>query len=207
MKKEVKKSKHKVILISFLALVLCLLIGLGIYFLFPKETEELGEQKQYYVPNYEEDIFQNKAYMSFQRDLLYGAMGVEQLFNFEKDYESADHECQFFLDYFHTVIAGDYEKLPEFYVEEYFEKEPKFTMQMIYDPYVLFHSTSIEKIDDADVTLLNYHVEYKIFKNNGTFREGVSSNTAIPQIYQIYKTENGSYKIYRILDVKPENDS
>ncbi len=206
MKKEVSKQKNNLILILVLAVLFCLLVASVVYMILP-EDNGTSDKKHYYVPNYEEDIFQNKAYMSFDRDLLYGALGVEQRFNYEKDYEIADRECKFFLDYFHTVISGNYEKLPEFYVSDYFDEEVKFTMQMIYEPRVSYHSVSTDKIDGKEVTLLNFHVEYRIFKNNETFRPGVPSNTSVPQIYQLLKMDDGNYKIYRILDVKTENDS
>ena len=204
--KTLLKQNKKATLFISAAFVLCLVLVLVLCFVFQKEPESFTG-KQYYVPNYEEDIFQNKAYLSYQRDLSYSVSGVEQLFNFEEDYESADNECKFFLSYFQTVINGDYEKLPDFYVEDYFEDPVKFTMQMIYEPRVVYHSVSGETIDGKEVTLINYHVEYKIFKNNETFRSDIPSNTAIPQIYQLIKNDDGSYQIYRILDVKPENEN
>jgi hypothetical protein len=78
-------------------------------------------------------------------------------------------------------------------------------MQMTYEPYVMYHSVSTEEIDGQEVELFNFHVRYKIFRNNGTFREGVGSNVAIPQIYQLVKLQDGSLRIYRILDVKNES--
>ena len=97
-----------------------------------------------------------------------------------------------------------YEKIPEFYVDGYFKDPPKFTMQMIYEPYVLFHSASEEEVDGENSMVYNFEVRYKIFKNNGTFRTEVPSNSAIPQIYQLIKVD-GRFKIASILDVEYEN--
>ena len=208
MKKDAVKKRTLIWLFAGLLVLLAALILLGV-FLYPhkKKPEEEPQEIRYHLANYEENIFLNKAYMSFQRDLTFSSSGVEQIFSYEEDYETASKECKFFLDYFHTVINGDYDSLPDYYVEGYFSQKPKFTMQMIYEPYVIFHSVSTEKIDGVEQTLYNFSVQYRIFRNNGTFRQGVSSNTAVPQIYQLIKTSDGSYRIYRILEVRIEEDS
>ena len=202
MKKDFYKNKIFVIcLITFLALIL---LVIGIFFLLPKK-ETQPNSGEYYPVDYEENIFLNQAYMEFQRDMMYSYGGVSQLFNYEKDFETAEDECRFFLQYFHTVINGQYESYKDFFVENYFEEDPKFTMQMIYDPTVQFHSVSTDKVNDEEVSLYNFQVCYRIFKNNKTFREDVDSNVAVPQIYQLIKSENGEYRIFRILSIEVED--
>lgn len=203
MKKDVKLKKTSLVLIAIVLASILLATAL-FFFLRPKKTK--GEEQLFFYPeNFEEDIYQNTAYMSFFRDLTFSYVGVEQIFQ-KEDYESASRECQFFMDFFQTVISGDFESYPDFFVDGYFKEKPKFTMQMIYEPYVLYHSVSQEEIDGEKVDLYNYHVQYKIFKNNGGFRQNVGSNVAVPQIYQLMKNDAGEYKIYRILDVEFENE-
>ncbi len=205
MKKDVSK-KSKIILVAIVFSLLLIVVGAFLvlnFFLSGENDKENGQNIQYYLADYEEDIFQNKAYMEFQRDLSYSYAGVEQFFS-NDDFEDASTECKFFLSYFDAVTKGDYEKYPAFFVDGYFEKNPMFTMQMIYEPFVKYHSASTETIDEKEVVLLNFQVRYKIFKNNGTFRSGVPSNSAIPQIYQLIKSDDGSYKIFRILDIEEE---
>lgn len=202
MKKDCKKSK--IFIISAVSLLAAALLAVGIFFLLPKE--KAGDSNgEYYPVDYDENIFLNAAYMEFQRDLLYSVGGIEQLFSYEKDLEAADAECQFFLKYFHTVINGDYDSYKDFFVDGYFEEDPKFTMQMIYDPYVRYHSTSTDEIDGEEVSLINFQVRYRIFKNNKSFRADVDSNVAVPQVYQLIKNEDGSYRIFRILNIEVEN--
>lgn len=202
MKKE--RKKNKLLIISAVSLLAVAVFVIGILLLLPKDQAS-GSNGEYYPANYDENIFLNPAYMGFQRDLLYGIGGVEQLFSYEKDLESADPECKFFLNYFHTVIHGEYENYTSFFVDGYFEEEPKFTMQMIYDPYVRYHSTSTDEIDGKEISLLNFQVGYRIFKNNKTFRSDIDSNVEVPQIYQLIKGEDGSYRIFRILNIEVEN--
>ena len=200
----IKSDVKKRILISGAVIAVALIAFLvALYFLLPpKETAKADNE--YYPANYDENIYLNQAYMSFQRDLIYSVGGVDQLFSYEKDLDSAELECRFFLEYFHTVIEGDYEGYRKFFVDGFFEEDPKFTMQMIYDPYVQYHSTSTDEVNGKEITLVNFQVRYRIFKNNKTFRPEVSSNTLVPQIYQLIKGEDGSYRIFRILEIEVE---
>ena len=206
MKKDVKNKKG--ILVVFFVVLIFLLVAVTVIFLFEKNTadnsdNEKNDEIHYHLPSYDENIFENKAYIEFQRDLIYAIGGVEQIYSYD-EIDEVDGECKFFLSYFQSVINGEYEKYPDFFLEGALKEEPKFTMQMIYEPYVKFHSESKDEVDGEEVLLRNFIVQYKIFKNNGTFRKGVSSNTAIPQIYQLIKLDDGSFKIFRILNVEVE---
>ncbi len=200
------KKEHKISKFWIVVVVICLLVLLtiGIYFLLPKKQGQ-PQNGEYYPANYDENIFQNMAYMEFQRDLMYSSGGVSQLFSYEKDYESAETECRFFLNYFHTVINGDYESYKDLFVDGFFEKDPKFTMQMIYDPSVQYHSVSTDEVDGEEIQLYNFQVCYRIFKNNKTYRSDVDSNVAVPQIYQLMKGDDGNYRIFRILNIEVED--
>ena len=201
MKSDVKKKK--ILIVSLIVLVSLAVLAVGIAFLLPRK-KVYPSNGEYYPANYEENIFLNQAYMNFQRDLVYSIGGVEQMFSYEKDLETADPECKFFLEYFHTVVNGDYVGYKDFFVDDYFTEDPKFTMQMVYEPYVRYHSSSTDEVDGKEISLLNFHVHYRIFKNNKTFRSDVPSNVSIPQIYQLIKIEDGSYRIFRILEIEVE---
>jgi len=217
-KKEVKEKnfagkkklslKARIFLILGSVVLLFFLVTAGIWaFLKLDDPEEFGGGGgyiYYYPANYEQNIYENQIYMSYNRDLIFSTSKDEQIFNYETDYESASAECKFFLDYFHTVIEGDYTKIQEFYTEDYFETEPKFTMQMIYEPYVVFNSSQEETVDGKEIKVFNFYVRYKIYQNNGTFRKGVASNAAIPQIYQLIQGEDEKYLIRNVLDISFE---
>ena len=207
-KKEApRKFRWKMILSVSVSVFIILISVFGIWFIatdgniFRPQTHII----HYYPVNYAENIFDNQVYMSFERELLYSNSKEEQPFDYETDYESASEECKFFLDYFKTVIEGKYSEYPTFFMDDYFDEDPKFTMQMIYEPYVSYHSTGVETIDSKETEVYNFYVRYRIFRNNGTFRTGVESNTAVPQIYQLIKIDETTYRIYRILDINFES--
>lgn len=203
MKKDVLKKKN--IIISLLCIIVLLAIACFI-FIFLKDDVKNPEdgnfdEIHYHLPSYDENIFENKAYIEFQKDLIFSSGGVEQIYSYD-EIDEVSEACKFFLSYFQTVINGEYEKYPDYFITDFFDDKPKFTMQMIYEPYVKFHSESKDEVDGEEIRLENFIVQYKIFKNNGTFRKGVSSNTAVPQIYQLLKLDDGSYKIHRILEIE-----
>ncbi len=203
MLKEVFKSKKAICIVSIIVAFALLLTAL--YFAFFKKKSDPVDSIFYYPANYDENIHKNKAYQSLVRDFVFGSGGVETTYKISDEAQNEDPECRFFLDYFETVIEGNYNEYPAFFVDDYFEEKPKFTMQMIFEPYVSYHSLSHETIEGKETEVLNYYVRYKIFKNNGTFRKGIASGEAVPQIYQLIKLPDQSYRIFRILDIEFES--
>lgn len=199
-------TKAKVITVVIAALSCIFLIIGGIFltkFLLKNDPKKQNDVIFYYRADYDENIYENAAYIGMDRLLRYSSLGLEQSYSFDEDFDAAPLECRFFLNYFKTVIDGDYEEVTAFYVDDYFKKPPRFTMQMIFDTHILYHSSEdIELENGDDATLLNFVVRYRIFKNNGTFRSGIRSGDAVPQIYQVIKKNDGSMQIYRILDVE-----
>ncbi len=196
-----KKKKLFLFLISVITVFA--IVAAAVYFFAWDEPG--GDDSVFYYPASEsENIFENDAFMSFERSLRYSYAGVEQLYQYEIDYDSADAYCKFFLDYFKTVTEGNGKALVDFYVDGYFDSEPSFTMQMIYEPYVVFHSEGTFEEDGEKIDVANFEVRYKIFKNNGTFRKGVESGKAVPQVYQLIN-QNGSIKIKNILEIEYED--
>jgi len=206
MKKDVKKIRA-ILLAAGITVILALSAFLiWRFFFYEKDVTSGGDYIHYAPADYDKDILSDQVYLSYNRDLIYGTCDLEQAYSYEEDYEIATPECKFFLDYFKTVISGDYENLPKFHVDGFFKTSPKFTMQMIYEPYVIFRNTSVEGEGESEITLYEFYVEYKIAQNNGTFRTGVRSHAAVPQIYQLIKNQDDAYQIYRILDVQYVND-
>ena len=203
MKKEVQvqmKSFHLKRFLSFLLIFTFLFI-----LILPLSGDEIfrTRERYYYYPVYwDENVFDNRVYMGLDRDLIYSANNVTQQFGYNDSDDGMSDECRFFLDYFDHVIRGKYEEILSFYVDDYFSpsNKPKFTMQKLYEPNVLFLSFEDETIDGIATRVFSFKVSYKIFMNNGTFRRNIHSNTAVPQVYQLIKV-NQQYRIYRILDI------
>ncbi|MBQ3866526.1 MAG: hypothetical protein II776_06460 [Clostridia bacterium] len=205
MKKLGMKNKKLIVAASVVA-VLIVASAVVLFILRPWEAKSSeGARKatpiHYYPADYDADIMQNRVYLSYDRDLYFGSQAEERQYHYETDRASASPEAAFFLDYFKALMEGDEEGITRFFVPGYFSEKPHFTMQMIHDMRVLFHSRSTDEIGGETREIYNFTVRYEIFQNNGTWRQGVGSNDARPQIYQLILDEDGAWKIARILDV------
>ncbi len=111
----------------------------------------------------------------------------------EDNESSFREEERFFKDYFASIEAGDadfYNSLfTAAYRAEHGDHEP-FTAQMIYD-------IEVERIDSTfagNTSTYDFNVYYKIYRNDGTFRNDVYSD-AVRGIRVVVDDSEGSFKI------------
>ncbi len=138
----------------------------------------------FYPADYNENIFEDEEYMGLNRYLSY-TKGSDTYTITDDDYSRYDITVGFFAEYFDSVINGEYETYNNYFTEEYFEEnsnKTRFTPQKLYDINVKFKSTST--VDGA--TSYIYYVTYKIFENNGTFRNDIESNSERMLVYELY---------------------
>ncbi len=81
------------------------------------------------------------------------------------------------------------EKYQNYTDEQYLElgRQRDFTMQQIYDVYITFVSETTDT--SSDTKTYTYEVEYKIRKNNGTFRTDLGSDAPRPQTITIFENK------------------
>lgn len=199
MRKNIKK-RNVIIIVS--AVIAVLAAALSVYFfIFKNDPDDDQQNNVYYYPiDFDEDIFENKNYMQLDRDLFYGDDNRLVSYSFEQK-QSAPLIAQFFMQYFEAVINGDKDKVNGYLYNDELKFKEAFTKQMLYDMNVKYHSESDAEINGETVKVQNFTVSYKIFRNNGTFRQGFSGDSYIPQIYQIFTDANGETKISNILDI------
>lgn len=203
-----KKKQKKGIIIAF-ALMLTIIILT--YVIIPgisyiaekiKEANDDGYKSDYmddikslsfYPADYNENIFEDEEYMSQNRYIAY-TKGSDTFIITNNDYSIYDPTVGFFAEYFDTVINGRYEEYDSYFTEEYFENQKnkeRFTPQKLYDIEIKFKSTS--DVDGA--TSYIYYVNYKICKNNGTFRNDIESDASRTLVYQLLLYNDGTILI------------
>lgn len=147
----------------------------------------------FYPANYDEDIYADEEYKQKERRIAY-KNGADTYYLDEGDYKEHGRTIEFFGRYFDTVINGRYEEYDDYFTDFYFENQSnkeRFTPQKIYDIMVtLLGSTASEGI-----TTYNYYVEFKIVKNNGTFRNDIGSNASRRVVYELVESDNGTVLI------------
>jgi hypothetical protein len=87
----------------------------------------------------------------------------------KQDLEKEDAYVSFFYNYFEAVKNGDCDAIADMYASDYENVPSDFTVQMIYD-------MQISQSMDYESGLV-FRVDYKIYRNNGTFRDDVGSDT------------------------------
>lgn len=196
--KKVNKQKRGII-IAFAAMLSVVIIayvivpGISMLAEYIESQKDDGYKSDYmddikslsfYPADYDENIFEDEEYMSLNRYLSY-TKGSDTYTITDSEYSRYDVTVGFFAEYFDSVINGEYETYDEYFTDEYFEEnsnKSRFTPQKLYDINVKFKST--KAVDGA--TSYIYYVTYKIFENNGTFRNDIESDSARMLVYELY---------------------
>ena len=186
----IKKQKRikKIIIISAIVTVLLFAVLIAVLSL-PAGKDGNGSSNKpgsssapsyiFYPLNYGEDIYQNSEYMSRNRNIMFKNIetGVT-----EDIYLSSNDEYLMFMAQLVTyIIEGDAKSYNACFSEEYLSEnseslKERFTMQMLYDIVVTRHYLS-----DGVV----YSLEYKIMKNNGSYRSDMPSDCSKAQYFVI----------------------
>lgn len=200
--KRTEKEKLKKVLLFFLLMFLAAALLAGILGIINYALTKDNEKQSalpidaFYEANYEENIFENSAFMRLDHSVFYLEYGSGESLT-EENYTSIGVASSFFYTYFQAIICGDCETyrslLTEQYIKNYNPPE-QFTMQMLYDIEVdRIQNTESTTYQGQTVMVYYFSVKYKIFQNNGTFRNDVGSNTSTTQYYELYVIDNQIY--------------
>lgn len=199
-KENEKRIVKRILVISGIVLLaLCLLVGAFVLVSMLLEEEDLTPAlppEAFFSADYSENIFEDPAYMSMNRAVYFKQYGSgEQLT--EENYLDYGECAEFFYHYFDNVIRGDYNAYHQMLTESFLESEDvpdRFTMQMIYDIEVdQVQSVGSAEYQGETVNVYFFEVKYKIYRNNGTFRNDVASNQSTTQYYHLYSYQGELY--------------
>ncbi len=204
MKKNGKKKKNisakRGILITLAAILLTMAVLYVILLIIEKSESKIDSQTNKYtfsIANYDENIFEDKVYVSYDRSIYYTDLNSGMTVTVSKDdttdvSETYRDAVLFLLDYIDAMINGDVDSYNDCYAPEFYDtnRSPKtsFTMQKLYR----MNLTSVDwkYVDDGDEALRYYNIsiEYMIKNNNGTLRSDMGSD-AIRKIYLTIKED------------------
>lgn len=151
----------------------------------------------FYPTDYDLDVTADEVYMGLDRYVYY-KNGNETIAITDGDYAAYNPAVAFFGTYFETVIAGDAEKYNTLFSDLYYEtNEPyvRFAPQMLYD--IRIEMLSNDPQNDGSV-LYAFNVEYKIHRNDGTFRNDIDSDASKKLYFELFEDKEGVVKIDRI---------
>lgn len=149
----------------------------------------------FYPSDYDLDVTTVPEYMELDRNLYYSVNG-ETIAIPDGELEKYGEAITFFGKYFKTVIAGDTPTYNTYFTKKYYETNKPYELfapQMLYDINVKLLS---RKASD-DATVYAFDVWYKIYRNDGTFRNDIPSD-ASKRLYFELIAQDGNVLIDRI---------
>ncbi len=201
---EEKKRKKRNLII---ALIIFTILG-AISFILT-EVPQLFEKKDnaptsmysdklhsytFYPTNLDLDVTADEEYMELDRRIHYkkGAVTVAVM---PEDLATYNDAVLFFVEYFATVIDGDTETYNTFFTDRYYETNKPYT---IFAPQMLYDITVEQLIEEERANggfCWVFRVDYKIHKNDGTFRNDMESDSIRTLYYQLEEDAQGDVKI------------
>ena len=181
---KAQKRKLKIIILSVFGISLLIAV---VYFIVlslpPKKTEStdytdaLTDYTFYSVVD--ENIFEDEDYTEEMRKINFSDVseGIKEYILNEENISDCEASVVFMYNYINYIISGDVEKYNSCFSQAYYEKVyPKsyFTMQRLYD-------INLYKVDERyedGYAIYIFKLDYKILKNNGTFRKDISSSAS-----------------------------
>lgn len=189
------KIRKRIIIVFAIMLAFALLYFVVSYIV--ASIQEKDEDDGGYRPNtiifhkidYEYDILKDKDYLALDRRpyLSDASTGVTVSVS-EKDLATQDEGFKLLYEMIQCIIRGDHEGYNALFSENYYSveenaPEDEFTMQQIYD--IKFTRIKVSEHTEGEIhyTQYEYEVEYKIRKNNGTFRTDIGSDASRTQYF------------------------
>ena len=205
MDKNKKKRRVIIIFITLIGLMAVLIIlnfvmdkvnEIPISELFdtPKE-ETVNKNYTFTEPDYETNIMEDSEYLDKNRYIEYtnGAISVTIT---DGKFNEHGKPLVFFNEYFTAVINGDHNTFNNFFTDDYYSDKnhvpyEKFTMQRVYNINVTHIRESLITTEkNYGKTMYTLKVSYMIMKNDGTFRNDMGSDGAVPLIFELIYDNN-----------------
>ena len=157
----------------------------------------------FYPIDYDYDIMKDKEYLGLDRKIYYYADKTQLGTMLELDDSNRDKQARgvvLLCDMVESIIMGDADAYNACFSDYYFEHkgvepDPGFTMTQLYE--IKITNFGEQKITDKKLgTYTEYHfvLEYKIHKNNSTFRNDIGSDGSAAT-YIIITDRNGKLLI------------
>lgn len=168
----------------------------------------------YHTADFSENIYNDEAFVELKDLYALEFIDGDSRFKLPEDKleQYGGDLAVFFYDFFTDIRNGDHDAYNSYFDDRAFKvmkKAEPFTMQQIYEISIeqIYGTPELDEeeygwIEESDIEPIYVDVRYKIRKNNGTFRQGVESDTVKPQLFIMYK-ENKTYKIISIVDYGP----
>ncbi len=187
------KTKNKKPALIFVAIIVSLVIvALSLYavlsFFSQNGKPSTSGDVFLYEPDYDAQIMTEEEYLIEDRSVKYSdGIGTWPIYDDDGIYTD-DSVQKFLIDYIQKLVSGDAAGLRVMYSEELIAEldiPDRITQQRVYES--LFTEISKREAEDNGVIYFTYEfkVEYKIMRNDGTFRSDLASDSIKGQYFTI----------------------
>lgn len=182
MDKNNQKLKKRLIICMIAAVCVIPVLIVAIYALdvYMDKKDQAPEgpiDYDFYPIDFDENIYEdseyieltNKGYMSYTDSNV--TLGIKR--ENAKDYGT---DVEFIVEYIYSIIDGDTDSYNSFFSELYYEyadPHERFTMQKLYEIEFEKISVSEETEKGSSYKKYVYTLSYRIFENNGSFRNDI----------------------------------
>ena len=156
----------------------------------------------FYPADYGENIFDDEEYNTLIKDgfISYTDSSSGVTVGIDTDNpQKYGADVKFLVDYINTIVNGDCDAYNNMFSEDYLKyngKHEKFTMQKLYDVSITKLTVSNAAGKNGTYEIYEFILEYKILKNNGTFRKDIGDGSK--KQYLTVTTESGGFLISSI---------
>ena len=203
-----KKTKcRNIAVFSGIATVLCAFLFVSIaYFngwFGGKHTDENGEETNkpkeeffFYPADYLTDIFTIPEYLALDRRVKYSPDSSQSYLIENGNYAAEGAPGLTVIgEYLNAVIAGDHEKVNSLYTEKFIEengRHERFPPQKLFMIKIKNERVTEEK---DGYTVYYFTVSYRIYRNDGLFRDNVDEEREHAQIFEVFVYSDDTEKI------------
>ncbi len=158
----------------------------------------------FYTPDYDCDIMKEQEYLDLNRTIYYcdERSGVTEVLD-ESNYQKYGDAVPVLVDMIEAIIYGNADAYNDLFSENYYannKPEYEFTMQRVYDIMLTrVNETTVNDEKLGAYTQYEFEVEYKIHKNDGTFRIDIGHDESRTQYFILSDSTSDAVLIDQIL--------
>ena len=199
-----RNKKPAILLLIIIAAALFILVSLyfGLYYFSEVNRPGTSGDVHLYEPDWSADILSEEEYIVLDRNVRYSdGFGTWPILDGEV-YYTKDAVQLFLISYIQDLVSGDCSSLRDKYSDSVIKAlniPQNFTKQRVYES--LFTEISKKEINTNGKITFEYEfkVEYKIMKNDGTFRSDLASDSIKGQYFTILQ-DGDDIKIIKVVE-------
>ncbi len=172
------------------------------------ENSGLNTKLEFYPADWDTDIFTLEDYLELSPfSINYSDDGGTsfQKISAEEAFGSGGNGLKLVCDYLDAIRNAEIDKINAMFTEKYLEKSEgyseKFPKQKIFDIEIIRYRYSNPEHDAADYDDYYFIVSYKIYRNDGLFRDDIDGESSLPQMVEVFVYDNGDVRINNIFDL------